>query len=110
MSIEQTKVVDLISVEDLTDKVLLTISDHLSWDGDIHEHLCLLQEKINSYLRYIESNEILEAYPKAADKEKIIRVVFKYQPIQHGIGFLASIKSKLEEETDIGFRYEVFTE
>jgi hypothetical protein len=56
MSVEQTDKIDFISTSP-GEKVVLTISDHLSWDEDGHLHL--LQDKINVYLEFIESEQLL---------------------------------------------------
>ncbi len=64
MSIEQTDLVDIISIDRMTGEVILTISDHLDW-SDCGAHLLLLQSKLNRYLAFVESGEILQSYPKA---------------------------------------------
>ena len=79
MSIEQAEVVDIISTERLTGNVVLTISDHLDW-SDSTAHQLLLQSKLNRYLAFVESGEILESYPKARDKPIVFSVVFKFPP------------------------------
>ena len=62
MTIDQTGVVDFIGI-DTAGNVRLTISDHLEWDVNTKEHLFQLQEKLNCYLAFVESGEILETYP-----------------------------------------------
>lgn len=66
MSIEQTDVIDIISTDRLTGHVVLTITDHLDWT-DSTAHQMLLQTKLNRYLAFVESGEILESYPNAKD-------------------------------------------
>ena len=78
MSVEQIDRVDLIGVELDSGDVVLTISDHLDWKESDESHLLLLQEKINTYLSFVESGEILESYPSAEDRNVIISVVGKY--------------------------------
>lgn len=87
MTIEQIKVVDVISIDPSTDEVVMTISDHLDWT-DPDEHLLLLQEKLNSYLAFIESGELLRSYPKAKGKAVLIDVVFKFPLVQGAIEFI----------------------
>ncbi len=79
MSVENTAVVDAIGVEQDSGKVILTISDHLDW-SDEREHLVALQEKINTYRRFIESGEIDETYPDALGRTRVIDVVTKHRP------------------------------
>jgi len=78
MTVEQTNKVDLISVDPKTQDVVMTISDHLDW-ADKETHLLLLQEKINSYLAFIESGEILASYPIAKGRPVVIDVVFMHE-------------------------------
>lgn len=77
MTIQDTGVIDFITTEKSTGDLKLTISDHLEWDED-NEHLYLLQEKINAYLRYIESGEIYEERPDAKNQNIVINIMGKY--------------------------------
>ena len=79
MSIEQTNTVDFVSIDDATGDALLTIADHLPWDKDEEAHLLLLQDKLNSYLRFIESSEITKRFPQTAGRALKIVVVGKYR-------------------------------
>ena len=76
MSVEQDGVIDIISTHRLTGEVTLTISDHLDWSDSIG-HQEILQRKLNRYLAFIESGEILEQYPTAKDRAIAIEVVFQ---------------------------------
>lgn len=77
MTIEQTNVVDFVSICTRKNEVVLTISDHLEWDEE-NEHILLLQEKLNRYLTFIESGELLRSFPSAIGKSIVIDVVCKY--------------------------------
>lgn len=92
MSIDQTNIVDFISVNDLGDEVVLTISDHLKWGSDTKDHLLLLQEKINSYLRFIESGELLDSYPNANGRSVVINIAGKYPLNQEAKSFINQVK------------------
>ena len=98
MSIEHTDTVDLIGT-DKTGMVVLTISDHLEWND---EHLLLLQEKLNSYLSFIESGEIFESYPSAKNSNIRIDVVCKYEPTTEGASFLSKCADII---TKAGFKF-----
>jgi hypothetical protein len=78
MSIEQTKIIDAIGIDNVTNNVVLTISDHINWLEQTNNHLFLLQEKLNSYLSFIESGEIIDIYPNAKNRKVIINVIYKY--------------------------------
>ena len=77
MTVEQTNLVDFVSVIASKNEVILTISDHLEWD-EKNEHILLLQEKLNSYLAFIESGELLSSYPNAIGKSVVVDVVCKH--------------------------------
>lgn len=52
-----------------------------SWRGtaiDDTEHISLLQAKLNSYLRFVESGEIYQSYPNAEGRQILIDIVGKY--------------------------------
>jgi CRP-like cAMP-binding protein len=109
MSIEQTDVVDFISVNEATDEVVLTISDHLEWESDTKEHLLLLQEKINSYLRFIESGELLESYPNANGRNAVIKIVSKYSLNEEAKEFIDQVKL-IVSNAGMALRFEQFKE
>jgi hypothetical protein len=98
MAIDQTNVVDSIGIEPNKDEAHLIISDHFDWGRDDQtekEHMYLLQEKINTYLRFIESGEIYAAYPKARGRRPVIRVVGKYEMSSNAESFFKKIKEVL---------------
>jgi hypothetical protein len=107
MSIEQTDVVDILSTDRMTGHVTLTISDHLDW-SDSTAHLNLLQTKLNRYLAFVESGEILQSYPGARDRPITFRVVFQYPPDEQGRAFLARVRPIIES-AGFSFRDEVYT-
>lgn len=60
MTVEQTELIDGVSLDQTGTGCTLAIIDDLVWD---ELHLQLLQAKLNTYLRYIESGEIFVQYP-----------------------------------------------
>ena len=103
MSIEQTDKIDFISISPDAEAVL-TISDHLSWDEG--EHLPLLQDKINAYLEFIQSEQLLEDYPAAEEHPRVISVIMKFDPPEEAVTFLTQVMKVLTDE-GIGFRWKV---
>ncbi len=95
MSIDQPDVVDIVSVDRMTGQVVLTISDHLDW-SDSTAHQLLLQSKLNRYLAFVESGEILQSCPNAKDRLVALRVVFRFQPDEAGRAFLAKARAIVE--------------
>ena len=108
MSVEQPDVVDVISTDKQTGHVVLTISDHLDW-SDTTNHQIILQTKLNRYLAFIESGEILTRYRGAKGRPVAIKVVFKFRPDQGGWNFLAKAKAVIES-AGFSFRHEIFAE
>ncbi|MBN8877477.1 MAG: hypothetical protein J0I32_08020 [Sphingobacteriales bacterium] len=94
MSVTNSDVVDFISISPKGD-VVLTISDHLEWNNN--EHILILQDKINAYLRFIESGDIYQQYPEARDRNIMVEVVVKYDPDSNGKIFLDRVKEILNE-------------
>lgn len=78
MTIDQSNVVDAIGVDKETGDLVLTIVDHLEWTSNFDEHLQLLQEKLDTYLCFIESGEIYQTYPDAKNRPVLIDVVYMY--------------------------------
>lgn len=78
MSIEQTNIVDVVSVDRDSGDLLITVSDHLPWDQEEDRHLLLLQEKLNAYLRFVESGEVMKKFPDANSRNIVINVVGKF--------------------------------
>ena len=107
MSIEQTDVVDIVSTDRTTGHVVLTISDHLDW-SDSTAHQRLLQNKLNRYLAFVESGEILQSYPDAKDRPIAFKVVFQFPPDEAGQAFLGKVRPIIES-AGFSLRDEVFT-
>jgi hypothetical protein len=98
MSVDQTEAIDSIYIDPKTDDVLLVIADHLEWTDDDElskEHMFLLQEKINSYLRFIESGEMHQRFPKTRGRESVIQVISKYPLSDEARRFCEKISSFL---------------
>jgi hypothetical protein len=107
MSVEQTDVVDILSIDRETGHVVLTISDHLDW-SDSAGHQAILQKKLNTYLAFVESGEILEQYPKAKNRPVAFNVVFGVPPDESGWAFVARAREVIES-AGFTLREEVFT-
>ena len=77
MTVEQHDVVDFVTRDPVTKIFSLVISDHLGWD-EVNEHLFCLQEKLNCYFRFIESGELTQKFPDAADQKVAIAIALKH--------------------------------
>lgn len=106
MSVEQSEVVDVLSIDGKTGEVVLTISDHLDWANSV-QHQATLQKKFNAYLAFVESGEIFRCHPKAKGRSVVFNVVFKYKPDIEGERFLGRAKTVIES-AGFKLRSEVF--
>ncbi|MGS0893246.1 DUF6572 domain-containing protein [Burkholderia stagnalis] len=106
MSILDTNVIDVIGVDPEKGIARLGISDHLEWSVGEVEHLSLLQDKINSYLRFLESGEIYEHYPDARHCHCEIELIAKYPLSQSAINFVSEAK-KIITDAGFGLSYKV---
>jgi len=99
MSVEDLKTIDCIGIPiDAPHEVNLGISDHLDWDVSFDEHLYMLQEKINTYLGFIESGEIYQSFPPPTQTtKKVIEIFFKHQPPSRANPFLNHVTDYLKE-------------
>lgn len=105
MSIDNSKEIDFVSLNSIPDTALLVVSDHLDW-SDTLWHQLKLQEKLNTYLAFIENGELLMRFPKAKNKRVMVRVIFQYQPDRSGEEFLAKVNGAFKA-AGFAFSYQV---
>ncbi|MGA3979568.1 DUF6572 domain-containing protein [Ralstonia nicotianae] len=106
MSIVDSNVVDMIGVpsDDLS-LVVMGISDHLDWGSGAQEHLLLLQEKINCYLRFVESGEIYDAFPSARGRRFVIEIIAKYEMNNESAKDFFVAAKRILEASGVELRY-----
>jgi hypothetical protein len=102
MSVDEPSLIDIISFDPATRETVLTISDHLDWADAVH-HQEILQRKLNAYLAFVESGELLEKYPDAEDTAICLKIVLKFKPDQEGLLFLSRAQQAVKLA---GFRLE----
>jgi hypothetical protein len=108
VSVDQVGVVDVVSVDQETGQVVLSVSDHLDW-SDSTDHQNILQKKLNAYLAFVESGEIVERHPFARDRPVVFKVVFKFKPDREGEAFLARAREVIES-AGFHLQFEVIAE
>ena len=86
MSVIETDKIDAVGLDKEGQRVFLSIIDSLMWDGD-NLHLFTLQEKINSYLFFIESGELQNNFPDALTFTPVIELILRYAPSDEAIAF-----------------------
>ena len=103
MSVVETDNIDAIGVDKEMQRVFLSIVDSLDWDND-NVHLFTLQEKINTYLYFIESGELLKAFPESRDFAITIELILKHVPNDQAIAFFdKTIQILLDKEIVLTF-------
>jgi len=86
MSVMETDNIDAIGMDKEMQRVFLSIIDPLLWD-DEDVHLFTLQEKINTYLVFIESGELLKAFPASKGFDISIELILMHVPSDKAIAF-----------------------
>ena len=94
MSLENAEVVDGAGLDKTTGDVILTISDHLTWE-DEETHFRLIELKLGKYLDFIRSGQISESFPQATQAHTRIQLIYKYTPGDSGLSFLAAAQRQL---------------
>jgi hypothetical protein len=102
MSIDQADTIDFATIDKASGDLWLTISDHLPWDENEENHLLLLQNKLNAYLRFIESGEILSEIPEAKGRNVVINIVGKFPLSRNADFYFRKAQTVIE---GAGFRY-----
>ena len=95
---------DAIGIVDSHLELLLV--DPVGWEEEIEAvHLEILQEKINSYIHFLESKQYVARYGDKFDK-KVIHITFQYSPSDNGFAFLAAVQ-KVLQPTDMSLKVEL---
>jgi hypothetical protein len=105
MSILDTNSIDIVAARPDSSIVKLVISDHLTWD-DLDAHSRLLQDKINTYLAFVESGQLhrLEE-PRIPDSPQVhIALVAQHRPTVEASRFLGQVEEFLR---GAGFEFEL---
>jgi hypothetical protein len=103
MSIEEPTTIDFVVIDKNHTYVELLIVDHLDWLNAEGEHLLMLQEKLNTYLEFIEGGELVQNKPHAKGLPVTIIILGKYPLSTEAERFLNLAKGAV---TQAGFSLE----
>lgn len=106
MSIDQENIIDYIGENPEMDEIVLFIIDGMDWSSNESEHILALQNKINSYLSFIENGELIERYPEADKRKKFIEIRAKY-PLSKSAETFYELASNKVKEAHASLRYVV---
>jgi hypothetical protein len=99
MSLDNIDQVDAIGIDRASGTATLTITDYWDWLNE-KQHLVALQEKINSYFRFIESGEIYDSYPQARGRHLQIDIITMY-PLSPLAEALLKSASKIAQQLNV---------
>ena len=94
LSIEDTNTIDLLGFDKTSGDCILTISDHMKWEVESN-HIIYLQEKLNTYIEFIESGQLFEEFPNAKGRKLSIQLAMKHDPKDYSL--LNQIKAELKK-------------
>lgn len=104
MSVMDKGIIDFAGIES---NLVLTIADHLPWGEESDDvHLLFLQNKINDYLRFIESGDVNEHFKPESYNKAIIRIIGKYPFSSECIKFL-NMSKPVVNNAGFGLEWEV---
>ena len=92
--------VDVVSHDPKTDRVVLSMVETRPW-GDSGALMSDLQEKMNTYLAYIEGGQLLRDYPAMKGKKVIFRLHTAFPPTAREEKLIDIVKQKYLEPRDI---------
>ena len=104
MSISNPEGIDAMTVQD--GQLIMLISDHLRWDAYQTAHLKMLQDKLNTYIRYIDTKEYKKKYPDKEISSFVIDVVFLYPYDTGFVRMIGLVRDELEKRS-ITIKYSV---
>lgn len=105
MSLDNLRTVDVVGTEKDGNAVVLHILDSWDWD-EPYKHLVALQDKINTYLAFVESGQIYEEYPSAKGRTLRIDILSRFPMPNAGYTFLKKA-SAVAAQLNIGITQRV---
>ena len=96
MSVIDVDKIDGMGKNEENKELLLLITDHLEWKNE-QDHLMILQNKINSYLGFIESKQYVETYSDDVFEKYIIEIHFQNDIPENCFKFLDVVANQVEE-------------
>lgn len=106
MSIIDIGVIDSVVHSNEHSDIVLLITDHLDWSQP-EEHLLTLQQKLNTYIAFIESGQVFTDFPEANDKVLSIMVACKFEPINTAILFFEQAEQFFANKLNVKLHYSV---
>lgn len=94
MAIDSIDTIDSVAYEN--NLLILQIYDHLEFDEQFeYDHMMLLQDKLNTYIWYIDSKQYQDTYPRRIFSHFEIRIFFLSEPSKLCKEYLEHVNLKL---------------
>ncbi len=101
MAVTDKDIIDSISYEVENHLLIMHIYDHLGFEQEIeYDHMVMIQDKLNTYLWYLNSEQYKLVYPKVdftGYRYKII-IVFLHDISNLCLDYLNHVREKLSSE------------
>ena len=82
LNIENTDTIDGMAYEQDTSSLILLLADGMDW-SDMNRHLLLLQDKLNTYIWYIDAGQYEEKYPNVKRIEMRVSFLLEEPKLCH---------------------------
>ncbi|PQO28002.1 hypothetical protein C5Y96_16630 [Blastopirellula marina] len=106
MALAKKYIIDAVGICKQTGSVVVSLMDEEDWDEE-DEHIKLLQDKLATYLRFIESGDMQKAYPKAQGRTVRIEIRGRCRPSEGGQRFLDETAERIRAKgIDVQTSYE----
>ncbi|EUJ44900.1 MULTISPECIES: DUF6572 domain-containing protein [Listeria] len=95
MSVSEKDKIDGMGKSLEENALLFLITDHLEWE-DEYGHLITLQDKINAYIGFIESEQYKAEYEEHLFDKYIIEIHFKHGVTDKCMSFLNTVSEQVK--------------
>ena len=104
MAVEHSDIIDMVSVEDSTGTLCLSMIEPRAWEpASLDGRIAEIEAKVNQYLHYLASGQAWKDHPTAKAAKKRIELFCRNQPPVEMDSTFRAIEEQLAAQ-HIGFR------
>jgi hypothetical protein len=107
LAIDKVDKIDSVWLAKDGSEVMVAVFDHLPWESNTEEHLLLLQEKLDTYLAFIESGQLIRMCPRAKTAPVAVEVAGLYDLSKDAKDFYAKAK-RYSRKVGAELRFKLF--
>jgi hypothetical protein len=104
--VENADVVDIVSAHPETGEWTLTMVETRPWCGE-REQYAQLQTKVNNYLSYVYTGQLVRDYPEAQGRPVELHLSCAHSPSGEAQSVIDAISAAVTRATDLTFRMTV---